>query len=193
MKVARLCRRPFVGTAFTGEGARRSGGRWNPRGIRVAYCASHLSLSALEMLVHVDPDDAPDDLVALEATVPDEVVERLDVGTLAADWRAVPAPEALRDVGEAWVRSARSFALLVPSAIVPSEDNVLLNPAHPDAARLTVVAERPFTFDPRLWKVAPTARMAPPARRRWRRRRRRAALRSTSRRTKAPQRRVLSE
>ena len=43
------------------------------------YLASSVSLAALELLVHVDPEDAPDDLVILEVVLPaDAVIETLD-------------------------------------------------------------------------------------------------------------------
>jgi RES domain-containing protein len=153
LRLWRLCRRVHGTTAFSGEGARRASGRWNHRGTSVAYATSTLSLAVLELFVHVDPDDAPDDLVAIEAHLPDDVVtETIDVASLPADWRAIPGPDALKDIGSAWVRTGRAPVLIVPSAIVPEESNFLLNPAHPDAGRLRVVGTRSFTFDPRMWK-----------------------------------------
>ncbi len=65
--------------AFDGEGARKNPGRWNQKDIPLVYCASSLSLAALEYFVHVDSDELPDDLMAIRAELPDDVgVERLD-------------------------------------------------------------------------------------------------------------------
>jgi RES domain-containing protein len=116
----------------------------------MVYCASTLSLSVLECFVHVDPSDLPDDLLALEAELPDDAFATLDRAKLPKAWRAVPAPAALQEIGEEWVRSGRSAALIVPSAVLPAEVNVLLNPAHADLAKLVRVSAQPFAFDPRL-------------------------------------------
>jgi RES domain-containing protein len=40
--------------------------------------------------------------------------------------------------------------LRVPSAVLPIEDNLLLNPSHPQIARIKVVAQQAFAFDRRL-------------------------------------------
>lgn len=153
MRLWRLCRAKHAPTAFSGEGARLVGGRWNHKGVSVAYCASSLSLAILELFVHVDPATIPDDLVAIEAEL-DAAASRevLDPTALPADWRALPAPDALKDLGSEWARAMRSVALVVPSAVVPREQNVLVNPAHPDMRHLKVLATAPFSFDPRMWK-----------------------------------------
>jgi RES domain-containing protein len=152
MRVWRLCRARHAATAFSGGGARIAGGRWNPKGIPIAYCASSLSLATLELFVHVDPATAPADLVAIEAELPDDSREVLDVAALPSDWRAIPAPDELKDIGAAWARGARSLALVVPSAVVPQEQNVLVNPAHVDLPLLRIVGVAAFSFDPRMWK-----------------------------------------
>src|SRR3954447_22401013 len=149
--------------ACDGEGARLYGGRWNHPDTAVVYCSATLSLAALEYFVHVEPDLAPPSLVAVAADLPAGLdvetlevealeVEALEVEALPANWRTYPAPEKLRDLGSGWVRSGRTAVLLVPSSVIPHEMNVLLNPAHPDFAKIHVRAAEPFSFDPRLWK-----------------------------------------
>jgi RES domain-containing protein len=71
---------------------------------------------------------------------------------LPPDWRTYPAPDRLKDLGTAWIRDGRTVALVVPSAIIPREHNVLLNPVHPDFPRIRIGPASPFAFDPRLWK-----------------------------------------
>ncbi len=139
--------------AFDGEGARRYPGRWNAKGVPMVYCASSLSLAALEMFVHLDPDDLPDDVVSIQAEVPDELLaDVVDPKSLPGGWSRTPGPTALRDLGSQWVRSSRGVALVVPSAVIPRERNVLLNPKHADFARIRVQAPERFTFDPRMRK-----------------------------------------
>lgn len=141
------------GHAFDGEGARQHGGRWNHPGTPAVYAASHLSLAALELFVHVDPDTLPDDLVAVPACLPEALeIEELPPSELPANWRAYPAPEAIQEIGDAWLRSLAAPALLVPSAVLPQENNLLLNPQHPDVRRIEIGRPEPFGFDPRMWK-----------------------------------------
>lgn len=115
------------------------------------YLSSSLSLAALEYLVHVDIEDAPSDLVAIEVDVPRGVREdRVLVSELPSDWNQVADhPECVRR-GDLWLREGRTALLRVPSAVVPIEANVLLNPGHVDAARVRVLSHAPFAFDRRL-------------------------------------------
>lgn len=149
MQVWRLARRAFQ--ELDGEGARQVGGRWNSEGTAVVYTAATLSLAALEYLVHVDPEDVPDDLVAMRIEMPDEApVQKVAVEDLPRGWSREPDHPACIEIGDRWAAEVQSLALRVPSAVVPEESNILLNPAHPDARRLRVIRVRGFTFDPRL-------------------------------------------
>lgn len=139
--------------AFDGEGARLYGGRWNHPGIPVVYASATLSLAALELLVHLDLEDAPEDRVAI-AAVPSAglEIEEVSAENLPAAWRSYPAPEALKVLGTAWASESRSPVLRIPSVVIPEESNYLLNPRHPEFSRITLQDPAPFTFDRRLWK-----------------------------------------
>ena len=151
MLVFRIVRGRFASEALKGDGARRDGGRWNSRGNAVVYAATSRSLAVLETLVHVDPDTAPNDLVLLTVNVPDTVsVETVTTEQLPTDWRRIPAPEALADFGDQWVREGRSGLLRVPSAILPAEQCVLINPSHEDSAGISMAEQEPLILDPRL-------------------------------------------
>lgn len=137
--------------ALDGEGARLAGGRWNSPGVPVVYASSTLSLAALEYLVHVDIEDVPDDLLALGIEVPDDAGSleiRLD--QLPPDWNRVEDHPACVDLGDEWAVTADALLLAVPSAIIPEELNLLINPAHPAAKTIRVTSSRQFAFDPRL-------------------------------------------
>ena len=117
----------------------------------MVHAASHLSLAALEYLVHIDPEDAPDDLVALRLDVPDDATELVyEAATLPAGWRGTPPPPPCQAIGDEWTGSCEHLLLRVPSVLVPEESNVLVNPAHPDAALVRVCGSRPFSYDLRL-------------------------------------------
>ena len=144
-----------------GEGARRYGGRWNHVGVPAVYTAAHLSLAVLEVLVHVPAEeDLPSDLVAISAEVPDALdVEYVTVDELPPDWRRTPAPPMLAERGTTWLATASTVVLAVPSAVIPSEINYILNPAHADFRRVVVHRAERFALDPRLTRAgAPSPR-----------------------------------
>ena len=149
----RLCQAAHQGTAFTGEGARRYGGRWNHKGQAAVYTAATQSLSALEILVHTDTDLVANDYVVFAVDFPADVaIETVLPAELPPRWRDEYPPLACQSLGGAWLEQGRSAVLAVPSAIIPSETNYILTPGHPEFAQLLIQPPAPFTFDPRLWR-----------------------------------------
>jgi len=155
MRVWRICRERHAETAFSGEGSRLTSGRWNSEGVAVAYASEHLSLAALELFIHVDREDEPQDLVAIEAELPiepktvlkqqSEILKRLGL-----DWRFdLPTT---RGMGDKWFSARDSLVMLVPSVVIDVEWNILINPEHPDFSKLSIVQKRPFRFDERMFK-----------------------------------------
>lgn len=152
-RVWRLCKRKHAASAFDGEGARLTGGRWNPPGLPVVYASETISLAALEALVHMDPDDAPEDLVVIPVDIPDDVaVAEVTARMLPNDWRSTPAPTRLQQLGANWTQTGKTAVLSVPSVLVPQERNCVFNPEHPDFARIRRGIPEPFVIDPRLRK-----------------------------------------
>jgi RES domain-containing protein len=148
VRVYRIARVRYA--ALDGEGARLVGGRWNSVGVPVVYTALTRALAVLESLVHADPDLVPPDLTTFEIDVPDGLAEEtVDRDALPADWRR---PGHLRcvELGDTWFRRGGTPLLRVPSAVVPEEMNLLINPRHRDAARVEVISSAPFAFDARL-------------------------------------------
>jgi RES domain-containing protein len=149
----RISKRKYADTAFSGEGARRVGGRWNSRGQGMVYTSGTLSLAALEVLVYMEVEDVTTMLAYIRVDVPTEVkIEYLEVAQLPPDWRNIPAPAILANMGDRWFRSGATAILAVPSVVIPQEFNYLINPSHPDFVKLTVKLAQPFELDPRLWK-----------------------------------------
>ncbi|MBU0974069.1 MAG: RES domain-containing protein [Proteobacteria bacterium] len=153
MRLWRIDRLAFP-DKFSGFGAYRTPGRWHLRYNRVIYTSEVASLAALEYLAHLNPDTIPVDITLLEFEVPDDIsIERLDTPeTLNPDWRGIRFSPPLQNFGTQWLIERRTALLAVPSAILPIETNYLLNPAHPEIARVRIVGEEPFAYDPRLIK-----------------------------------------
>jgi RES domain-containing protein len=146
----RIFKPRHAATAFTGEGARLFGGRWNNKGVAVVYTSQSLALAALEMLVHLHADLVLARYQVAAVTFDSEIVLPLDPGQLPRNWRADPPPARLRRIGDQWVAGGASAVLRVPSAVIDTEFNFLLNPAHPDFAKLIIGKPQNFKFDRRL-------------------------------------------
>jgi RES domain-containing protein len=151
MRTWRLCQERFAKAAFSGEGTRLYSGRWHWPGTPLVYTATSLALAALEVLVHFDHDLVPGRFVAFAVEIPAALrLQRLTAKQLPSNWRALPAPDETKDLGTNWLKAGKTVGLVVPSALVPQEQNILVNPQHPDFARLRIAAPEPFPFDPRL-------------------------------------------
>lgn len=138
---------------LTGAGAKITGGRWNPKGAAMVYCAENISLAAMETLVHHHDTHLPLNRYLVRIDIPDDVwrsAESLDVRTAPVGWDALPAGRASINYGSTWLASRRSACLRVPSIVTPEESNVLLNPLHPDAGRIIATKLRKWLYDPRL-------------------------------------------
>lgn len=139
---------------LSGTGAKITGGRWNRTGTPVLYCAGNIALACLETFVHLDSRGLPLNRYLVRIVIPDEIWQKatqLDVaGRKHVGWDAMPYGKVSLDLGEQWAASRASALLIVPSAIVPEESNILINPLHPDAARMTATKIRKWLYDPRM-------------------------------------------
>jgi RES domain-containing protein len=105
----------------------------------------------IEYFVHLDPEEMPPDLALVRVTVP-ETVSQVKLAKLPKGWRASPPPAGLAEIGDSFVREHKAAVPRVPSAIVPQEENWLLNPAHPDSAQIQVAGVASFKYDARLFR-----------------------------------------
>ncbi len=150
MHLYRITKSKFV-RDLSGEGAKLYGGRWNRKGIAVLYTSQQESLAALETLVHITASTAPSDLSLAVLSIPDSLKPRtVKMEDLPASWRNYPAPNKLAKIGTEWATSKLILMLTVPSALVKTEWNVLINPAHSDIEHVNILEVKEFRFDSRL-------------------------------------------
>jgi RES domain-containing protein len=149
--VWRIVTHRFAASAFSGEGARLFGGRWNRKGEPVIYTAQSKSLAFLEMLVQDEPLRA--NYVLIPAEIPDDIARlNIDSKQLPEHWRTLEAREILQEIGSRWLHSANYCVLEVPSAVIPTELNLLLNPSHRDFARIKIGQAEALESDLRLMR-----------------------------------------
>jgi len=158
-RVFRVLRAAYARAPFDGEGAYRYGGRWSSPGTRLAYASEHQSLAMLEYFVHLDPEDPPDDLVLATADVPESLRrERVEASAVPANWRDVPAPPKLAEIGDEFWKKGKNCVLVVPSALAVRENNWLINPQHSDFKQITINRAEPLSYDPRMFGKTPGRR-----------------------------------
>lgn len=151
MRVWRLTAKRHAATAFDGIGNQKVGSRWVPAGLAAVYTSEHAATAILENLVHMEPEHFGRRYALIAADIPDDAkVETLDIQDLPKDWQNRYEDAALRAIGKAWLERASSAFLIAPSAIIPEERNIIVNPKHPDFERLLIHPPRDFDFDARL-------------------------------------------
>jgi RES domain-containing protein len=137
--------------SLAGDGGLRASGRWHTRGRRIVYCSETPAAALLEVLVHFEIDlrDLPAKYRLLKLECPgDFPVENTSAATLPEDW--IDRIDVTRAIGDRWLQAGRVPLLRVPSAVAPETFNVLVNPTHPNARRLSVVQASEHVIDPRL-------------------------------------------
>lgn len=149
MRVFRITAARFAADPLSGMGAAGAGARWNSKGTRVAYTASSRALAMMELLVHVGRDNVPASSMLLSIDIPDGQIAVPD--RLPAQWDGLPYRASVQKTGDRWVAKGSSLALRVPSAVVPGEFNVLVNPLHADFGSIAITGQEPLEWDTRLF------------------------------------------
>jgi RES domain-containing protein len=138
-----------------GQGGLKYPGRWHTVGQPIVYFADSLAAAMLETLVHLEiaDDEIPMGYLALQVSVPNSVtVAELKVP--GNDWQEQLA--ITQSMGDSWLKSNTAAIARVPSALLQDTMNFLVNPRHPDAARLKLKSKKPLRFDPRLLRTRTT-------------------------------------
>ena len=150
MRAFRIVKQRHAAEAFSGDGARLHGGRWNYPGIPMVYATQTRALAAMESLAHFQGAERRISFVTFEIEIPDRRVAWLHAADLPKGWRGREILPATQDLGSRWQQEGRSVALAVPSVLIPDEYCVLLNPEHPDTDEVLVSYPVAFEFDERL-------------------------------------------
>lgn len=136
---------------MSGEGARLYGGRWNKKGHNMLYCSQFLSLCVLELLVHMDFKFINRDFGFIELELPDELIAtKSSKSILKQDWRHNPPLVATQEFGSNWLLSKSDLAIKIPSAVLPVEHNILINPNHQRFSDIKIIRKGLLDLDARV-------------------------------------------
>lgn len=136
---------------ISGTGAALFPGRWNQKGTPVIYTGQSIEIALLENIVHAPPMIIPD-LAILTIEIPDDSILELKISDLPSNWSNYPAPTILSQIGQEWVNLGKEISLKIPSCIIHTSHNYILNCQHTDFSRVKVIDHSKFYFDPRLTK-----------------------------------------
>jgi RES domain-containing protein len=138
---------------WSGEGARLFGQRWNPPGLSTIYAGTSFAVCLVEILVHANRKSPPTAARFVEAVAPNDVSRETFDPSLHPGWDDLNDLSVAQVFGRDWIQSQRSALLFVPSVVTAGRDtNVVVNPGHPDAARISIGPETPVALDPRLFR-----------------------------------------
>lgn len=148
--------KPEYAEDLSGTGAALFGGRWNPVGVPLVYTAGSISLACLEYLANNFHLMASTELCLVKIAIADSApAQSYQPKDLPQDWNETTySPQSAQTIGSRFVKTGNHYVLKVPSAIVPDEYNVLLNPQHPSHRQSSIVKIiKPFRMDRRLFGV----------------------------------------
>jgi RES domain-containing protein len=152
MIVFRLTKKKFA-ESLSGEGAKRVGGRWNSIGTPMLYTSQSRALALLELAVHVPFIIQPEDYRLVSIEIPSFIkVKQLDPSKLPTDWNTFAFLDKTQQIGDELIRNNEILGLRVPSAIVPGDSNIIINPLHSSIKHVKIIKVENFAFDGRLFR-----------------------------------------
>lgn len=131
---------------LSGAGGKHAASRWNRIGHPIVYCADHPSTSLLETLAHLDRDDVPPNFQLLAIEVPETT--GIYSPAMPKGWQNYLGMS--QETGTKFLTDLQFPLMRIPSIIMPQAFNFLINPAHPDAAAITIAQTWRYPFDSRL-------------------------------------------
>ena len=136
---------------FDGRGAMLEGGRWNSPGLPVIYASLSQSCAMLEILAHTNIGKVPKHHKLIIIEIPDKLTVEILTRQTLPDWDHRNQCVS-RAFGDAWINSQRSVALRVPSVIAPHDENLVINPFHPEFSNIIKTEPESIQWDDRLFK-----------------------------------------
>jgi RES domain-containing protein len=148
MIVYRLSHAKYA-SALSSSGAAN---RWNRAFQFVIYCSENISLCALELLAHTNGIRPAGEFKIMEIEILNPAgVKSIDAKALPESWHQLHSYSQTQAIGSDWYESKSSLCLKIPSAIIQSEFNYMINTHHPHFLKKVKLKEtRNFFWDNRF-------------------------------------------
>jgi RES domain-containing protein len=147
----RITDQKYADSAFSGEGARLWGGRFNSPGTPAVYASGSLSLALLEILVQTNDRSNLENKVLVRAEIAATFIQSPSTNELPVHWNHIPVSKASQRYGDRWIDDKTTPVLRIPSVVVPMEYNFVINPKHQDFNQITLSSPCPLPLDPRFF------------------------------------------
>lgn len=139
---------------LSGKGAAIDGGRWNDAEVPAIYLGLSPAICCLETFVHQTGRPLiPMKIVTLELPDDQSLYLQPRIDELPVGWAALPSDRPSMTFGTAWLNRNDQLGLIVPSAVMSLERNIMLNPRHPAMAEVRIIETQDFCYDQRMFKV----------------------------------------
>lgn len=137
---------------LSGLGAALDGGRWNNVDVPALYMGLSPAICGLETFVHTTRYPALP-LTITRFVLPDDQTLYLEPNPseLPKSWEAIPPDRPSMTYGATWLQGRTHLGLIVPSAVLPLERNIVINPKHPAIAKVRVDEVFDFMYDERMF------------------------------------------
>jgi RES domain-containing protein len=117
------------------------------------YTSSSRALCMAEVAVHTPLGCLPVDFYMVEIGIPpDSLIKEVIENDLPRNWRSFGNRQLTQSIGDKFIIEKKSLILKVPSAVVQGDYNYLINPAHEDKNKISILKCEAFQFDERLFK-----------------------------------------
>ena len=137
---------------LSGKGAKKTGGRWNSKGIALVYTSESRALCTTEIAVHTPLGILPGDFELVTIDIPDSFkILKLKLKDLPFDWKSIPHSGTTQELGDHFVKENKYAVLKAPSAVVQGDFNYLINPNHKEFHKVKIIKTEKFGFDGRLY------------------------------------------
>ncbi|MDQ6845293.1 MAG: RES family NAD+ phosphorylase [Bacteroidota bacterium] len=150
MLVYRIVHKKFSTTLFV-SGIR---GRWNSAGNKVLYCAESIPLAFLENMVRRKGVGFNDDFKIMILEIPDDIeITFIKADDMKAGWRNYTDYSQCQAPGDLWYNEGKTLILKVPSAILSTVYNFIINTNHTEYKRVKLVEITNLVPDERIEEI----------------------------------------
>jgi RES domain-containing protein len=126
-------------------------GRWNRNGETVIYASTSRSLSILENLVHRGKFGMGANFLLFILNIPESFTAQIvTLENLSSNWSKSNSYSECQKIGSEWYQKSLNPCLVVPSAIIPEESNIVINAKHSQFSMIKIERVYSYSIDDRL-------------------------------------------